>query len=219
MTSTPSRRAALSQRSTTGARSTTGSSPTTSTASAERREESGARNASSAGSMSSGRSAEASALEPDPNELRERPGCLVRLRARVRDHDRPSGLAEPALGLVDGLLPRDRLEAAPAHSEERRANPVGGAHVVEREAALVAEPAVVDLGMVPREDARRLPLPRRHPDVAARRGRGRRRSARCRSPTGVPGSDRSSAGARRPGRARSRCRRSARGRARSRRWR
>ena len=71
---------------------------------------------------------------------------------------RAGGAQEP-LGLVERVVPADRLEAARADLAQRILDPVGRAQVREREAALVAEPALVDLGVVARED-RASPCPR-----------------------------------------------------------
>ena len=61
------------------------------------------------------------------------------------------------------------LEAAAAHALERVDDPVVRVEVREGEAALVAQPALVDLGVVAREDPLDLALARRRADVAADR--------------------------------------------------
>ena len=96
-----------------------------------------------------------------PEELRE-PVCLLDgLGAGERRHDRRPGVAEEALGLVERVGPGERFEAARPGLAERILDPVGRVQVREREAALVAEPALVDLGMVAREDPLDLALARR----------------------------------------------------------
>ena len=68
-----------------------------------------------------------------------------------------AGARQHLLGEVEGVVPPDGLEVAVAASPERILEPVAGAEVREREAALVAEPALVDLGVVAREDPLDLP--------------------------------------------------------------
>ena len=80
---------------------------------------------------------------------------------------RPRACAQQPLGLVERLLPRHGLEAAPADALQRLAEPVLGAQVRVREAALVADPALVDLGVVAGEDPLDLALAHRRVDVAA----------------------------------------------------
>ena len=60
-----------------------------------------------------------------------------------------------------------RLETAPAHALQRLREPVLGAQVRVGEAALVADPALVDLGVVAGEDPLDLPLAHGRVDVAA----------------------------------------------------
>src|SRR4029079_9189765 len=89
------------------------------------------------------------------------------LRARQCRDDPSIRLAQQPFRLVDRALPGHFLEAAAPHAPERVAQAVLRAQVLVGEAALVAEPALVDLGMVARDDALDLPLPRRDVDVAA----------------------------------------------------
>ena len=81
----------------------------------------------------------------------------------------PSARAQEPLRVVERVVPRDRLHAAPADAPERVDDPVVGVEVGEREPALVADPALVDLGVVARQDPLHLALARRHRDVAADR--------------------------------------------------
>ena len=80
------------------------------------------------------------------------------MRARV---------AQQALGLVQRVVPRDFLE--PRAPYERLAHAILRVQMREREPPLVAEPALVDLGVIAREDALHLPFARRRGDVAAHR--------------------------------------------------
>jgi hypothetical protein len=64
--------------------------------------------------------------------------------------------------------------------------PVVGTQVGKAEAALVADPALVDLEVVTGEDPLDLRLADGRVDVADRRGRARTRSGCRRSPTAVP---------------------------------
>ena len=84
-------------------------------------------------------------------ETRKRGRVLDGLGSGERDDDRPGRLAEPALGLVEGLLDRHLVEAAPADPEQRLPDPVARPEMAEGEAALVAEPAVIHFRVVPRE--------------------------------------------------------------------
>ena len=111
-------------------------------------------------------------------ELRERVRLLDRLRAGEGGDDAAAGGAQEPLRLVDRVVPRDGLEAAAADALDRVDDPVLGADVREREAALVADPALVDLGMVPGQDALDLALARRRVDVAADRAEAADRSGR-----------------------------------------
>src|SRR5689334_602689 len=87
--------------------------------------------------------------------------------------------AEQPLGLVEGGIPRDRLEAAAPDALNRIDDAVGGAQVREAEAPLVAQPALVDLVMVARAHALRLALAHVDPRVAADRAHAaNRRDAR-----------------------------------------
>src|SRR5262249_5704881 len=92
-----------------------------------------------------------------------------RLRAGEGGDNAALGLAQQPLRLVERALPRDLLEAATSDPQQRVAQPVLGTQVLIREAALVAEPAAVDVGVVPREDPLDLPFARRRVDVAADR--------------------------------------------------
>ncbi len=154
-TSAPARRAARSQRSTTGARSSTGSSPITTTRSAPRIEERGARSGSSAVLACSG-STTASESSPSRTSRDSASAC--------------STVSEPESASSTGPLRSSRSASSSAASHdssskrrlpslpERVAHAVGRVEVREAEAALVAEPALVDLGMVAREDPLDLPL-------------------------------------------------------------
>ncbi len=104
--------------------------------------------------------------EPMPHEARERGGLLDALAPGERDHDRAARLAEALRRFADGLVVGDGLEAAPADPDQRLAQPVGRMQVIEREPALVAEPAVIHLGVVPGEDPRDVALAGRRPGVA-----------------------------------------------------
>ena len=64
-----------------------------------------------------------------------------------------------ALGLVERIVPGERLERRCPARRPRVDDPVVGAQMGEAEAALVAEPALVDLGVVARHD-RASPCPR-----------------------------------------------------------
>src|SRR6266508_104882 len=148
MTSAPSRRAWRSQRSTIGDRG-------------QRRPEAVERRVERLGQE----------RRPRPkallDEARGRRGLFHGLRSRERYDHRSLGLAETALPFVEGLFPGDRLEPAAANALERPADAVVGPQVLVGEAALVADPAGVDLGVVARQDARHLPLTCRRPHVAA----------------------------------------------------
>src|SRR5205823_8436730 len=106
--------------------------------------------------------AEAAAEElPEPVRL------LDRLAARQHGQRRLGAGAQRLLDGVERGVPLERLEAARPRLAQRCGDAVAGAQVAEREAALVAEPALIDLGMVPREDPLDLSLARRRADVAA----------------------------------------------------
>jgi hypothetical protein len=107
--------------------------------------------------------------ESPAQELAEPVRLLDRLAAGERGHDRRAGGAKDALDLVEGVLPRQRLEAARAGLAQRRGDAVGGVEVAVREAALVAEPTLVDLGVVAGEDPLDLALACRRADAAADR--------------------------------------------------
>ena len=167
--SAPWRRAAFSQRSTTGARSTTGlvaddEADLRVPDRGERCPEPVEHRIEVVGDERHRGRAEALA-----DEACERGRVLDGLAAGERDDDGARRLAKPPLRLVERLLDRDLVEAAPANPEQRLADPVAGAEMAEGEAALVAEPAVVHLGVVPREHALRLALADRDPRVAADR--------------------------------------------------
>src|SRR5439155_22371873 len=98
---------------------------------------------------------------------REPVRLLDRLRPREGGDDPALRRAQQPLGLVDGLVPAGGLEPAPPHAPQRVDDAVARAQVAEREPALVAEPAAVDVGVVSREDPLDLPLARRGVDVAA----------------------------------------------------
>src|SRR5205823_12158542 len=77
------------------------------------------------------------------------------------------GRADQPLGLGERLVPADRAQALAPRAQQRLPDPVARVRVRVREAALVAEPALVDLGMVARLDPLHLALARRDADVAA----------------------------------------------------
>ena len=154
------------QRSTIGARSATCSSPTTTTISAAPIVESGARNASSAVRDRLGQHGRVRA-EALAQQLAERVRLLDRLGAGERGHDPALRAAQQRLGAVERVVPGELAEAAAPHALERVDDPVAGVEVRVGEAALVAEPALVDLGVVAREDPLDLALARRRRDVAA----------------------------------------------------
>src|SRR6185295_3208878 len=71
------------------------------------------------------------------------------------------------LGAIERVVPGELAEPASANAFERVQNPVAGVEVREGEATLVAEPTLVDLGVVAREDPLDLALSGRGRDVAA----------------------------------------------------
>ncbi len=79
----------------------------------------------------------------------------------------PCALAQERLGAIERVVPGELAEPAPANALERVQDPVVGVEVREGEATLVAQPALVDLGVVAREDPLDLALPGRGRDVAA----------------------------------------------------
>src|SRR5439155_6928632 len=84
------------------------------------------------------------------DELREGVGLLDRLRAREREQDASlRGPGQP-LEFVERVVPRQLLEAALPELAQRIRDPVPCIQVRERGTPLVAEPALVDLWMVPR---------------------------------------------------------------------
>ena len=87
-------------------------------------------------------------------------------RFRLPRRRRPPGRRPPeaALGLVQSLLPA-RPARTPRRTRRRGRDPVVGAQVSVGEAALVAQPAFVHLGVVSGEDPRHLALARRRPGV------------------------------------------------------
>src|SRR5204862_4407028 len=108
-----------------------------------------------------------------------------RLGTGKRNSDPIAGLPQQPLGVVERILPRDLLEAAPADAPEWIGDPVLGVQVGEAEAALVAEPALVDLRVVAREDPPDLAFALVGVDVAADRAK----SADGRDALQLPGSD------------------------------
>ena len=82
---------------------------------------------------------------------------------------RPRASLEQPLCLVERLRPRDGLEAVQACAEQRLGEPVLGVQVRVGEAALVADPALVDLRVVAGEDPLDLALADGRVDVAADR--------------------------------------------------
>ena len=105
-------------------------------------------------------------VEADSKKAAERVRELGRLAARERGDDRAARLSEHRLRLVERLVPRDLLEPL-ATAAERRRDPVLRPEVWVAEAALVAEPALVDLRVVAREDAPDFVLADGHRRVAA----------------------------------------------------
>src|SRR5262249_51294073 len=108
-------------------------------------------------------------VQADADELCECVGLLVRLGTGKGYRDPAVGLAEQPIGVVQRLFPGDLLEPAPASAPQRVGNPVVGVQVREGKPPLVAEPALVDLGVVPREDPPHLALALVGVDVAADR--------------------------------------------------
>src|SRR4029077_13005130 len=78
-------------------------------------------------------------------------------------------LAQQPFCVVERIFPRDLLESPLPNAAERVGDSVVGVEVREGEAALVAEPALVDLGVVAREDPLDLALALVDVDVAADR--------------------------------------------------
>jgi hypothetical protein len=113
----------------------------------------------------------AAAAETLLHEARDRGRLLERLAAREGHDDGAAGFLQAALCFVDGALEGDRLEPPPANAAPWDGDAVFGAQVLVGEAPLVAEPALVDLGVVPGEDPRHLALTRRRPGVAAERAK------------------------------------------------
>ena len=140
----PLRRAARTHRSTIGALSASGTSPSTTTTCASAIAESGRRYASSA-VRDLLRQHGLVRAETLAHELRERVRLLDRLRAGERDDDAAVRRLQQPFGDVERVVPRDGLEAAAPHALDRVDDAVGRAQVREREAALVAQPALVDL--------------------------------------------------------------------------
>ena len=79
-----------------------------------------------------------------------------------------AGAADRVGDLGDRLVPGDRAEAAVAGADHRPGDPLLGVEHLEGEAALVAEPAVVDLDVVAGEDAQHLLVADGEPHVALR---------------------------------------------------
>ena len=214
--SAPRRRACLIQRSTIGARSTTGSSPTTTTSSASPIAESGSRNASSASRRRLGEHrrvrAEPAAQEPAERvrDARSSPSPRARSRPRPRPRAAASRPRRAPSSQDDRLEP---LRAAPRAACVIRSL---ARQVRVGEAALVAEPAAVDLRVVARQDPLDLPLA----VVAEMLQPTGQTPAHRRHVLDVPGARLEAVLRRgqraRPGTARRRSRRTARGRARPR---
>src|SRR4029077_13010292 len=78
-------------------------------------------------------------------------------------------LAQQPFCVVERIFPRDLLESPLPNAAERVGDSVFGVEVREGEAALVAEPALVDLGVVARKDPLDLALALVDVDVAADR--------------------------------------------------
>ena len=104
--------------------------------------------------------------EAAPQEHAQPVGDLGRLRPGKRGDDPPAGAPQQLLRTVQGGVPLERLEPELAPAERRR-HPIRRMQVREREAALVADPAAVDLGVVARLHALDLTFARRRADVAA----------------------------------------------------
>src|SRR6185437_15561256 len=90
-------------------------------------------------------------------------------RARERRDRRGSAGFEQLLRPVERIVPLERLEPSVLALDQRILDPVLRVQVSEGESALVAEPALVDLGVVAGENPLHLPLARRRADVAADR--------------------------------------------------
>src|SRR5262249_15208117 len=106
-------------------------------------------------------------IEALAQELAEGVGLLDRLGPGERRDDVRPGSAQHLLGCVERVVPRERLVTPVSDLAARIDDAVAAAQVREPEAALVAEPALVDLRMVPRADALDPSLARRRVDVAA----------------------------------------------------
>ena len=199
-TSAPRRRASLIQRSTIGARSATGSSPTTTTR--LRVADRGERQPECVERVR-GRLRQHGRVRAEPvaEERPERERDLHRLRSRERGHDRAARLAQERLDLVERLVPGDLAKTLrPAAKRGRDA--VLRAEVRIREAALVAQPAAVDLRVVAAQDPPHLPLADRRRDVASDRAAGADRRHVLDLPRPRLRSGRAWTSARRPGTAR-----------------
>ncbi len=109
-------------------------------------------------------------IEPHAEEPREAVGLFDRLGARERGDDRAARGAEHALGLVEGVLPGETLEGG-SRLPQWIPDPVACMQVLERETPLVAEPALVDLGVVAGEDPLDASFARGRADVAADRAK------------------------------------------------
>src|SRR4029450_13213393 len=81
--------------------------------------------------------------------------------------------AAPRVGPpLDGLGPGDRAEAPVPGADHRAGDALGRIEHLEGEAALVAEPAVVDVGVVPGEHPQHVLVADREGDVALARAEG-----------------------------------------------
>src|SRR5207247_10430911 len=102
-------------------------------------------------------------------QLGERIRKLDGLASGQAEHGVATGRASQLLEFVQRVLPGDLAEAASARAPQRCGHAVGGVKRREGEPTLVAEPALVDLRVVSRQDALDLALPGRRGDVAADR--------------------------------------------------
>jgi hypothetical protein len=108
-------------------------------------------------------------LQALSEEFRQGVGLLDGLGAGQRGDDVLACRPEHGLGLSKRVIPGQGLVPAATREPAGVDDPVACTEVREPEPALVAEPALVDLGMVPRDDALDLSLASRGFDVAAHR--------------------------------------------------
>ena len=125
-------------------------------------------------------------------------------RRRPARRLRSPAARNPRAARLDRLRPA-RLPQAAAFADLRRRDSLRRGQHLERVAALVAEPAVVDLVVVAGQHPLYLFVADREGDVALRRAQRADRAAPARCPRAARGSGRGSRSARRPGRAGSSC--------------